>query len=287
MDREMSQEIEDLENRIGYKNAPIYNRRQILSEDDELFCHISTILDAPLHIFSLYDNLATAHWLTVGMKVYMERQDLNTLNSALQSRGIRGFKDTFHATSHSLKTDPRITARRPLKVFCYWAKADFGCEFKNQIELISYLQNLGFRINQTMISAFSNPYDIEEIHKEIGNGSDELPYDVEGIVMLKLHSLRYWRDKMDNVRIHLIIKGRVQGVFFRDSTRQVARSLGVTGWVKNRWDGTVEVVSEGPEDKVRELIKWCHKGPPAARVDGVDVKKEEFLGEFDSFDIVY
>ncbi len=161
-----------------------------ISEDDELFLHMSTILDVPLHIFPLYDNLTIPPWLTVGIKVYMERQDLNTLNSALQSRGIRGFKDTFHATSHSLKTDPRITARRPLKIFCYWAKADFGCEFKNQIELISYLQNLGFRINRTMISTFSNPYDIEEIHKEIRDETDELPYDVEGMVIRENRPLK-------------------------------------------------------------------------------------------------
>jgi len=92
---------------------------------------------------------------------------------------------------------------------------------------------------------------------------------------------------MKNVRIHLIIEGRVQGVWFRESTREKALSLGVNGWVKNLPDGTVEVVAEGEEDKVRELVKWCHKGPPAARVTKVHEKEEKYKGEFYSFDVVY
>jgi len=92
---------------------------------------------------------------------------------------------------------------------------------------------------------------------------------------------------MNKIRVHLIIEGRVQGVWFRESTRRKALSLGVTGWVRNLPDGTVEVVAEGDEDKVKELVKWCHKGPPAAKVTNVREEKEEYLGEFDSFDVVY
>lgn len=93
--------------------------------------------------------------------------------------------------------------------------------------------------------------------------------------------------KMDNVRIHLIIEGRVQGVWFRDSTRLKAIKLGLSGWVKNRFDGSVEIVAEGPEENIKELKKWCHHGPPAARVTGVREINEEFTGKFDSFNIVF
>jgi len=92
---------------------------------------------------------------------------------------------------------------------------------------------------------------------------------------------------MDNIRAHLIIEGRVQGVWFRDSTRQEAASLGLSGWVKNRFDRTVEVVAEGPRERVETLVTWCHHGPPAARVTGVREFKEDFTGEFDSFRIVF
>ena len=92
---------------------------------------------------------------------------------------------------------------------------------------------------------------------------------------------------MESVRYRLIIRGRVQGVWFRDSTRRVASRLGVSGWVKNRYDGDVEVLAEGTEDQVRELIKWCHQGPTAARVTQVDETREVWQGEFDGFDIVF
>ncbi|HUT72976.1 MAG TPA: acylphosphatase [Desulfatiglandales bacterium] len=92
---------------------------------------------------------------------------------------------------------------------------------------------------------------------------------------------------MDSIRAHLIIEGRVQGVWFRDSTRQEAARLGLSGWVKNRFDETVEVVAEGPRERVETLVTWCHHGPPAARVTGVREFKEDFTGEFDSFRIVF
>lgn len=92
---------------------------------------------------------------------------------------------------------------------------------------------------------------------------------------------------MRKIRAHLIIKGRVQGVWFRESTKKKALSLGVYGWVKNLPDGTVEVVAEGNEDKVKELVKWCYKGPPSADVRGVIEKEEEYLGEFNSFNVLY
>jgi acylphosphatase len=90
---------------------------------------------------------------------------------------------------------------------------------------------------------------------------------------------------MENIRLHLIIEGRVQGVFFRDSARKQAQSLGVTGWVRNLRNGSVEAVAEGPEDKVRQFADWCRRGPSAARVDGVQENQEAWTGEFGAFDV--
>jgi len=92
---------------------------------------------------------------------------------------------------------------------------------------------------------------------------------------------------MDTIRAHLIIEGRVQGVFFRDSTRREAIELGLCGWVKNRFDGNVEVVAEGPKEKVETLIAWCHHGPPIARVTKVHEIREDYTGEFDSFRVTF
>jgi acylphosphatase len=92
---------------------------------------------------------------------------------------------------------------------------------------------------------------------------------------------------MNNVRVHLIIEGRVQGVWFRESTRREAVALGVFGWVRNRPDRTVEVLAEGPEEQIKELISWCGHGPSAARVDRVHENREGWKGEFESFDVVF
>jgi len=92
---------------------------------------------------------------------------------------------------------------------------------------------------------------------------------------------------MDTIRAHLIIEGRVQGVWFRDSTRNEATRLNLTGWVKNRFDGSVELVAEGSQEEVKKLIEWCHHGPPGARVTMVHEIKEDYTGNFDSFRISY
>jgi acylphosphatase len=74
---------------------------------------------------------------------------------------------------------------------------------------------------------------------------------------------------------HLFIAGRVQGVNFRYYTVQHAESLGVTGWVRNLWDGRVEAVLEGDETAVQQMVAWCREGPRAARVDDVEVHWEK------------
>ena len=71
-------------------------------------------------------------------------------------------------------------------------------------------------------------------------------------------------------RVRLIIKGRVQGVFYRKTTETVARSLGLSGWVRNMMDGSVEAFAVGPKAQIDQLIAWCGDGPPYAQVDSVD-----------------
>jgi len=92
---------------------------------------------------------------------------------------------------------------------------------------------------------------------------------------------------MENARAHLIISGRVQGVFYRAFTEDVAHSLGLKGWVKNRGDGNVEAIFEGKKEDIESAIRSCYKGPPAARVNNIDVKWEIFKGEFDAFSVQY
>lgn len=88
-------------------------------------------------------------------------------------------------------------------------------------------------------------------------------------------------------RHHILISGRVQGVFFRANTRRRARKLGLVGYVMNLDDGRVEAVAQGSEDKLKELLEFCHKGPLLARVDNVEVKKEKVGNEFEGFEIRY
>ncbi len=91
---------------------------------------------------------------------------------------------------------------------------------------------------------------------------------------------------MAQKRLQLLIHGRVQGVFFRASARREARQLGLTGWVKNRPDGRVEVLLEGDEERVKEFLTWAHHGPSTARVEQVETKWRSYTGEFADFRIV-
>jgi acylphosphatase len=77
------------------------------------------------------------------------------------------------------------------------------------------------------------------------------------------------------VRRRLVVSGRVQGVFFRDSLREVADRAGVAGWARNEPDGTVAVVLEGPTSAVQRVVEYCRKGPRQAHVEGVEVVDEE------------
>jgi acylphosphatase len=87
--------------------------------------------------------------------------------------------------------------------------------------------------------------------------------------------------------VHVLISGKVQGVFFRANTKQKAEMLGLSGWVRNTKDGKVEAMFEGEEEKLDEIIKWCYKGSPLSKVEKVDVKKQNPINEFDNFSIRY
>ncbi|MHA1720998.1 MAG: acylphosphatase [Promethearchaeota archaeon] len=89
------------------------------------------------------------------------------------------------------------------------------------------------------------------------------------------------------MRLHAIISGRVQGVFFRVNTRNKANELGLSGWVKNRWDGKVEVICEGSKEMLEIMLKWLKKGPKYAFVEKVDYRIEEKDKEFGNFEILY
>lgn len=88
-------------------------------------------------------------------------------------------------------------------------------------------------------------------------------------------------------RVHILVSGLVQGVFFRANTQSVAQQLGIRGYVRNLPDGRVEVVAEGDEEALKKLIDWCHHGPPLARVERVEVRWENPTGEFSGFHIRY
>ena len=88
-------------------------------------------------------------------------------------------------------------------------------------------------------------------------------------------------------RVHIMVHGYVQGVLFRYYTKKISLSLGLKGYVRNMSNGAVEVVAEGPEDKIKELIEFCKKGPEAAEVSKVDVKIKKASNEFESFEVRY
>lgn len=87
-------------------------------------------------------------------------------------------------------------------------------------------------------------------------------------------------------QVHMHVLGRVQGVYFRASTQREAKRLGLAGWVKNRPDGGVEILAEGEEEGLKELIAWAQRGPSAARVERVDARWRSYVGDFPDFRIV-
>ncbi|HET6437792.1 MAG TPA: acylphosphatase [Anaeromyxobacter sp.] len=87
----------------------------------------------------------------------------------------------------------------------------------------------------------------------------------------------------DRVRVHVVVKGRVQGVGFRYTTVDQARRLGVFGWVRNAQDGTVEAEAEGERAAVEALVRFLHRGPPGAFVEDVAILWEAHVGDLGPF----
>ncbi|MDH5430782.1 MAG: acylphosphatase [Nitrosopumilus sp.] len=92
---------------------------------------------------------------------------------------------------------------------------------------------------------------------------------------------------MSNYRVRLFVTGKVQGVFFRQSLKVMAKKNNVFGWVKNLKDGRVEAVLEGNEENISRIIEWAHGGPANARVEDVEIRNEKFAAEFSKFDVLY
>ena len=92
---------------------------------------------------------------------------------------------------------------------------------------------------------------------------------------------------MRKVRAYILVEGRVQGVFFRATARDVASNLVLGGWVRNRWDGKVEILGEGKEKEVKKMVDWCYQGPPGAVVIQAKVEWQSYQEEFNSFSIRY
>ncbi len=92
---------------------------------------------------------------------------------------------------------------------------------------------------------------------------------------------------MENKRVHLLIHGRVQGVFFRASAQQKAQELELSGWVRNNSDGSVEIMAEGEGDRIDSIIEWCRIGPAQAVVKHVSINWEPPEGESQDFRIEY
>jgi acylphosphatase len=92
---------------------------------------------------------------------------------------------------------------------------------------------------------------------------------------------------MNLIAKHILVKGRVQGVFFRKNTREVAEALNITGWVKNTDEGHVEILAQADRDAVEQFIKWCRQGPPKAYVEKVEIEDANINTNIKRFSIEY
>lgn len=88
-------------------------------------------------------------------------------------------------------------------------------------------------------------------------------------------------------QLHVLISGRVQGVWFRANTQRKAQELGITGWVRNTSDGKVEAIFEGETTQLKNMISWCHKGPQFSQVTNVEIQHKQYTGQYTSFTIKY
>ena len=94
-------------------------------------------------------------------------------------------------------------------------------------------------------------------------------------------------ENLENLQVHVIVSGRVQGVSFRWYTQREAQTYGLTGWVRNLSNGQVEAVFEGDSQAIHEMVAWCYMGPTSARVDNVAVDYRAPTNEFTGFKITW
>ena len=92
---------------------------------------------------------------------------------------------------------------------------------------------------------------------------------------------------MKQQRVHILVSGKVQGVFFRQALKVVAKKNNVSGWVRNLVDKRVEAVLEGNDESVKSIIEWARIGPANSRVDDIKISNEEFKNEFSAFEVLY
>ncbi len=92
---------------------------------------------------------------------------------------------------------------------------------------------------------------------------------------------------MENQRVHIFISGKVQGVFFRQALKVIAKKNNVSGWVRNLPDKRVEAILEGDNKSINSVVKWARVGPANSRVDDIQVSNEEFRNEFSTFEVLY
>ena len=92
---------------------------------------------------------------------------------------------------------------------------------------------------------------------------------------------------MKQQRVRLLVSGNVQGVFFRQALKVIAKKNNISGWVRNLKDGRVEAVLEGDSKSTNSVIEWTRVGPANSRVDDIKVINEEFENEFLTFDVLY
>ena len=85
--------------------------------------------------------------------------------------------------------------------------------------------------------------------------------------------------------VHILISGKVQGVWFRANTRQKAEQLNIKGWVRNTSDGKVEAIFEGKQDNIKEMLDWCRQGPPLAKVEDIKIEDKTQSKGYDGFTI--
>jgi len=90
----------------------------------------------------------------------------------------------------------------------------------------------------------------------------------------------------EEIRVHIFVRGKVQGVYYRQNTLQKAQELGIFGWVRNLSDGRVEAIMEGSKINIEKMLAWCKEGPVGAYVEDVEIIYEEYKNEFSTFDII-